>query len=150
MFELTPGERRGALVLLLLVMIGSAWDLTHREPGMAPPLIERPRAAAQTPGQAGALPVTNGGAAATAAARVDLNHATAAQLDALPGIGPVLAGRIAEYRSHHGPFANADELLAVRGIGPRLLERLRPCVSVERAGRTVGADTLHFARPARR
>jgi competence protein ComEA len=56
---------------------------------------------------------------------VDLNAASPEELDRLPGIGPVLAGRIVEYRRRHGRFTRIEELLAVRGIGPRLLERLR-------------------------
>jgi competence protein ComEA len=57
---------------------------------------------------------------------VDLDTATAAELDQLPGIGPVLAARIVEHRRIHGRFRHVDELLSVPGIGPRLLERLRP------------------------
>ena len=59
-------------------------------------------------------------------ALVDLDTATAAELDQLPGIGPVLAARIVEHRRIHGRFRHVDELLSVPGIGPRLLERLRP------------------------
>ena len=61
---------------------------------------------------------------------LDLNRAQAAELDMLPGIGPVLARRIVEYRRQHGPFRRIEELRAVRGVGPRLLERLRPRVGV--------------------
>lgn len=59
---------------------------------------------------------------------VDLNQAGVEALDALPGIGPALAGRIVESRARDGPFRRADDLLRVRGIGPALLERLRPRV----------------------
>ena len=62
---------------------------------------------------------------------VNVNTATAVQLEALPGIGPVLARRIVEFRSRHGPFARLEDLLQVQGIGPRLLERLRPLVTVQ-------------------
>jgi competence protein ComEA len=68
------------------------------------------------------------GPVASASARVDLNQATAEALDRLPGIGPALAGRIVESRRTDGPFRRADDLLRVRGIGPVLLERLRPLV----------------------
>ena len=47
-------------------------------------------------------------------------------VQALPGIGPVLAARIVEHRRLHGRFHHVDELLLVHGIGPRLLEKLRP------------------------
>jgi competence protein ComEA len=64
---------------------------------------------------------------------VDLNPADAEQLDTLPGIGPVLAGRILEFRRAHGPFRTLEELRAVRGVGPRLLERLAPRVRLGHA-----------------
>jgi competence protein ComEA len=67
-----------------------------------------------------------GGPPPTARARLDLNTATAAELDALPGIGPVLAARIVEHRRLHGAFRSVEELRSVPGIGPRLLARLRP------------------------
>ena len=61
---------------------------------------------------------------------MDLNAATPEQLDALPGIGPVLAGRIVDFRSQHGRFTSVDELGDVSGIGDAVLERLRPLVRV--------------------
>ena len=63
------------------------------------------------------------------AQRLNINTATAAQLEALPGIGPTLAQRIVAYRDTHGPFATVDDLLAVSGIGPALLEKLRPWIT---------------------
>jgi competence protein ComEA len=64
------------------------------------------------------------------AAPVDLNTATEAELDTLPGVGPVLAGRIVQWRSTNGRFTRVDELAEVAGIGPTVLERLRPLVRV--------------------
>lgn len=57
-------------------------------------------------------------------ARIDINSASAAQLEALPGIGPALAGRIVASREAEGPFASVSALQRVRGIGPRTVERL--------------------------
>ena len=57
---------------------------------------------------------------------IDVNTATAAQLDELPGIGPSLAAAIIAYRTEHGPFASLDALELVPGIGPSKLSRLRP------------------------
>lgn len=56
---------------------------------------------------------------------VHLNSATLEQLDALPGVGPVTAQKILDYRQEHGAFASIDELDAIPGIGPARLEQLR-------------------------
>lgn len=61
---------------------------------------------------------------------VNINRATAAELEALPGLGPTLAQRIVEDRQANGPYESVDQLLRVRGIGPALLEKLRPHVAV--------------------
>jgi competence protein ComEA len=61
---------------------------------------------------------------------VDLNTATAEQLDALPGIGPVTAAKILAWRAEHGRFSLVDELAEVPGIGPRTLEELKPHVRI--------------------
>ncbi len=55
---------------------------------------------------------------------VDINSASEAELEGLPGIGPALAAAIVEWRTANGPFATVDDLLAVPGIGPAKLERL--------------------------
>jgi competence protein ComEA len=68
--------------------------------------------------------------AAPRRAAIDLNRADARELDGLPGIGPVIARRIVLQRRRFGPFQGVDELLAVRGVGPRLLERIRPWATV--------------------
>lgn len=61
-------------------------------------------------------------------AAVNINTATAEDLESLPGIGPVLAARIIEDRTRHGPFRALEDLLRVQGIGPGLLSRLRGTV----------------------
>ena len=58
--------------------------------------------------------------------RVSINSASLAELDTLPGVGPAIAGRIIEGR----PYASIEDLLAVRGIGPATLEKLRPFVTL--------------------
>lgn len=60
--------------------------------------------------------------------RVDLNTADVSALDTLPRIGPAIAQRIIDHRTAHGPFASADDLLAVSGIGAKTVEALRPLV----------------------
>jgi competence protein ComEA len=69
-----------------------------------------------------------GGAAS--AGRVNLNTAGAADLDALPGIGPVLAQRIVEHRTRHGPFRTVDQLDDVPGIGPAIAAELAELVTL--------------------
>lgn len=61
---------------------------------------------------------------------IDLNVASATDLQRLPGVGPATAKAIVEHRSRNGPFASVDDLLAVRGIGPAKLAEIRPWVRV--------------------
>jgi competence protein ComEA len=61
---------------------------------------------------------------------VNINTASAAELEGLPGIGPALAARIVGHRTEHGPFAQADDLLAVSGIGAKTLARFADLVTV--------------------
>jgi competence protein ComEA len=62
--------------------------------------------------------------------RLDLNRATEQDLEALPGIGPVLAERVVEYRQTSGPFRRVEDLRAVKGIGKKKFDRIRSLVSV--------------------
>lgn len=75
-----------------------------------------------------------GGASATSGAPsgglINLNTATAADLEELPRVGPVLAQRIVDFRTEHGPFTAPEQLDDVSGIGPAMLEALLPLVSV--------------------
>ena len=70
---------------------------------------------------------TGGGGAS---GRVHLNSATLEQLDELPGIGPVTAQKILDYRTEHGAFGSVEELDAVPGIGPATLAELRDLVDL--------------------
>jgi len=62
---------------------------------------------------------------------LDLNTATAAEMETLPGIGPVLAERILAYRAEIGGFATVEQLLEVRGIGEKKLDAVRDLVVVK-------------------
>ena len=70
-----------------------------------------------------------GGGSAAATGPVHLNTATLEELDALPGVGPVTAQKILDYREQHGAFSSVDELDAIAGIGPARLESLREVVA---------------------
>jgi competence protein ComEA len=61
--------------------------------------------------------------------RVSLGSATLAELDALPGVGPVTAQKILDFRTQHGGFRSVDDLDAIPGIGPARIEQLRDVVS---------------------
>lgn len=65
--------------------------------------------------------------------RVDLNRATAADFDQLPGVGPVLAKRMVDYRKSVGRFHAVEDLRAVKGIGKKKLEQLKPFVTVTKS-----------------
>ena len=73
---------------------------------------------------------------AAVAAPLNLNAATVAQLEALPGIGRATAERIVEYRQKNGSFKKAEDLMNVRGIGEKNFLKLKPLVTVA-AARTV-------------
>lgn len=62
--------------------------------------------------------------------RVNVNTATAAELESLPGVGPALAGRIVAHREKNGPFVSAEGLLAVSGIGEKTLARFVDRIAV--------------------
>ncbi len=69
---------------------------------------------------------------------VDLNDGTLAEFEHLPGIGPVLAGRIVAHRTSHGAFRHIDDLALVPGIGEKRLEQLRPFVGIRGSTRAIG------------
>lgn len=69
--------------------------------------------------------------ASVAVATINVNTASAMELTSLPGIGEVTADRIVTYRTEHGPFTAVDQLVAVKGIGNKTLEKLRDLVAVE-------------------
>lgn len=84
-------------------------------------------------GQQVVVPVrgeTAGSTTATSGGKVHLNSATLEDLDGLPGIGPVTAQEILDYRAEHGAFQSVEELDAVPGIGPARLADLKPLVEL--------------------
>ncbi len=103
---------------------------------LAQPLVDGLQVYVPLRGEA-SLPAPASGPSAAAAGPavpqiVDLNRATASQLETLPGIGPSTAARIIAFREENGPFTAVDDLLQVPGIGPAKLEAVRGVVTVER------------------
>lgn len=70
---------------------------------------------------------------------IDVDRATAAELERLPGIGPSLAAKIVAERARNGPYGGADALLRVPGIGPRKLELIRPYLATPRVAADSGS-----------
>jgi len=86
--------------------------------------MSAPSVQAQSPASARAA------AKPSAAGMVNLNTATAADLEGLPGIGAKTAARIVEYRQKNGPFKKVEELMNVRGVGEKNFLKLTPQISV--------------------
>ena len=108
---------------------GARHDADLAALNLAAPLVDGvqvfvPSRAATEPG----APSSSGGDAAGAAV-VSLSSATVEELDELPGVGPITAQKIVDYRAEHGPFASVDDLDAVPGIGPTRIEQLRDLVT---------------------
>jgi competence protein ComEA len=76
------------------------------------------------PGQASGAPLPGSGSEN----KLNINTASAAQLEALPGIGPALAARIVAHRESNGPFLATEDLMAVSGIGQAILEKIADLV----------------------
>ena len=93
-------------------------------------LIALVAASALTAGLAGCFGAPAGGDAAGDDGPLDLNTADQAELEELPGVGPVTAEHILAWREENGQFTTVDELMEVSGIGEKTLATLRPHVRV--------------------
>ncbi len=94
---------------------------------IVPAMGEAPQAVPSAPSGSAAGTGSSGGAAT----KVNINTATLEELGTLPRVGPVTAQRILDWRKEHGPFASVDELDAIDGIGPKLMESLKDLVTVQ-------------------
>lgn len=95
------------------------------------PLVEATPTPRTSAGSSSGSSGESGTATPTPGAKININYATLEELQTLPGIGPVLAQRIIEYRETYGPFMDVEELLNVKGIGEGLLDRIRDLITVE-------------------
>ncbi|MFV2073282.1 MAG: ComEA family DNA-binding protein [Thermoanaerobaculales bacterium] len=75
---------------------------------------------------------------------VNINSADTEQLQMLPRVGPALAGRIVEFREANGAFQSVDEIVAVKGIGERSFEKLKPYIVTD--GETTLKEKVHLPR----
>jgi competence protein ComEA len=105
-------------------------DLTSLN--LAAPLTDGTQIVIPKPG----APVVGGagssetGPASGGTALININSASGTELEELPGVGPVTAAAIIDYRTQNGPFATVDDLIDVTGIGPSTLEQIRPFATV--------------------
>lgn len=118
------GEPRfwGAAVLVFALLLYAAVRLIP-----PPPLVRLPLGPVDIP--AIVVPIEF-----KVAGKLNVNRATAEELEELPGIGPALAARIIAYREENGPFARVDDLVRVSGIGPKTIDRFRDLVTVDDEG----------------
>ncbi len=94
---------------------------------LAAPLVDGTQVLVSREGETAAPPVPGG---AVAGGLINVNTATATELEELPGVGEVIAQAIVDYRTENGPFASVDQLLDVSGIGDATLEDIRDMVTV--------------------
>lgn len=134
-----PGVLRlpeGSIVLDALEAAGGLTaDADPELLNMAAPLSDGAQVVVGTTGEpAGEIREPGGGpgseGGAVAGAPVNLNQATEAELEELPGVGPVLASSIVAWREENGGFSSVEDLMQVSGIGTKVFERLSPLVRV--------------------
>jgi competence protein ComEA len=133
----TPGVDVAALESASrdLMKEGGAKSSRSKKAPQTKPPSERARAPApqqRAPAEAKprTTPALPAGAAGPAAAPIRLNRVTARELEALPGVGPVLAARIIAYRDSVGGIRTFEQLDEVKGIGPAMLARLKPLLDL--------------------
>jgi competence ComEA-like helix-hairpin-helix protein len=80
---------------------------------------------------------------------INLNSASAAGLQQVPGIGPSTANKILEMRKSYGAFKSVDDLLAIKGIGPKRLEKMRKYLTVGKSPQSKKASTSAQTAPAK-
>lgn len=110
--------------------VNLARALVDGEQIVVPTQDEWEAASAAAPIPSGSTAQGSGSVGSAAVGRVDLNSATAADLDALPGVGPSTAEKIIADRDANGPFAAPEDLMRVSGIGPKKFEALKELISV--------------------
>lgn len=132
----TANEIRVVLFLSAALAAGTGIRILRQDPPPAPPRFDYAARDSEFTARSAApavrLPGNNPSPPAPAAlspGAIDINTATATDLDRLPGIGPAIAERIIRDRDENGPFDAVDDLARVKGIGMKKLDKIRPFVT---------------------
>jgi comEA protein len=107
--------------------------LTGMTPGMTPGvtlLVQAALPAVQEPAHSARSSRSSSDAKPLRSTQVNINTATAEELDGLPGIGPRMARRIIAYRQKNGPFKKLEDLMGVQGIGEKNFLKLKPLITI--------------------
>ena len=122
----TPQETRAIIFLLMALLVGSGIILYKRTYPKFAPQLRLEKGGADSLRQT--LYPSGGGQGEN---RINLNQATAAELQLLPGVGPALSKRIVEYREVRGEFGKIEDVMQVSGIGPKTFEGIKDYLTVE-------------------
>ncbi|MFH0931279.1 MAG: ComEA family DNA-binding protein [Candidatus Zixiibacteriota bacterium] len=133
-FSFTPQESKAIIFLIVVLLMGSGVTVYKKyHPDFAPELLIEKNFPEQKkvfePVKSSAIPDSID--LKIPDRKVNLNTATLKELESLPGIGPELGKRILEFREKKGNFSSIDELVNVKGIGPKTLEKLKNLITVE-------------------
>jgi comEA protein len=125
-FSFTPQETKALIFLVAALLVGSGITLykkTHTQ--FASELVPLGREAVVSPNdmkQSSLVPD---------AKLLNINSATAEELQLLPGLGPNLSRRVVEYREVHGGYSKIEDIMQVNGIGPKTFQRIKEYISVD-------------------
>jgi competence protein ComEA len=109
---------------------GAVGDADLNRVNLAQPLTDGQQIYVPRLGEAPLIELQEGTAAPVLTGPINLNTATQAELESLPGIGPALAERIIRYREQNGPFARIEDIQNVSGIGPSIFEQIKDLIVV--------------------
>lgn len=125
-FNFTPQETKALIFLLTVLLVGSGITLYKRtHPQFAPQLIVEKKGVDPFPQTQSPMHQEQG------KKKINLNQATTAELQLLPGVGPTLSKRIVEYRENKGQFEKIEDLMQVQGIGLKTFKQIQDYITIE-------------------